>query len=93
MRRVKKLVAVTGKYTNKDGQEKNQYVNCGHVFEREDGSRCMKLDSLPLGEWNGWVNEYDLEENRPQQNANGMQQARQSAAPAQQDNFEDPIPF
>ena len=92
MRKIKKLVAVTGKYTDKQGQEKNQYMTCGALFKREDNSICIKLDALPLGDFNGWINVYDIEENRQQQNANGMEQARAAAEPTDFADLED-VPF
>ena len=62
MKPIKKIVAVTGKYKDRQtGQEKNQYVRAGTLFQRDDGSLCIKLDSLPLGEFNGWLNCYELD--------------------------------
>jgi len=90
MKKIKKLVAVTGKY-QKDGVEKNSYMTVGGLFQRDDGSFCIKLDALPLGEFNGWLNAYDLEENRQQNSQQGMQQAKAAASP---DDFQDSdIPF
>jgi hypothetical protein len=92
----RKLVAVTGKYTNKEGQEKSQYSNCGTLFQRDDGSFCIKLDSLPLGDFNGWINCYDLEEKRQESYAKGTQQAREAMAPQgkpEHDFTNDSIPF
>lgn len=40
------------KYTTKDGEEKTKYTNVGALFEREDGSLCMRF----LG---SWINFYD----------------------------------
>ena len=97
MKRHKKLVAVTGKYKGQDGQEKNQYVNCGTLFQRDDGSLTIKLDSLPLGEFNGWINCYDLDEDRAENNAKGMQQVAQDTGIAPSNgggSFDDQdIPF
>ena len=82
MKRIKKAVAVVGKYTNSNGEEKNQYATLGALFKRDDGSVCLKLDTVPVGEFNGWVNFYDFEERQ------------QQAAPPPQDNFEDSdLPF
>ena len=67
MKPIKKAVATVGKYTDNQGNEKNRYVTVGKVFERTDGSRCHKIDSLPVGnEWSGWINEYPMDENRQQ---------------------------
>ena len=93
MKRLKKLTAVTGKYTNKDGQEKNQYVNCGTLFQRDDGSYCIKLDALPLGDFNGWISCYDFDEDRKQNNQQGMAQAKAAAEPAPVTFEDDGIPF
>lgn len=69
----------TRKYTNKDGEEKKAYTNIGTVFEREDGSLCMKmLDS--------WVNFYPIK-----MKEEGYKAAKQAV---QNDGFEDSqIPF
>ena len=86
---IKKLVAVIGKYTDRSGQEKNRYLRVGTVFEREDGSRCQKMEAQPVGgEWTGWINEYPLDEDR--------QQAPQTASPRQAEGGgfnDDEIPF
>ena len=95
MKPIKKLVAITGKYTDKNGNEKNQYHTCGKLFQREDGSMCVKLDAVPTA-FNGWMNCYDLEENRPANNANGMKQARQAldnSVPVPENFADDDIPF
>lgn len=96
MKPVKKAVVNTGKYTAADGSEKNRYLTVGKLLQRDDGSQCLKLDSLPVGEFNGWINFYDLEENRPQQNAEGMEKvAKAMAAPvaAVPAFADDDIPF
>lgn len=71
MKPIKKAVVANGKYV-KDGQEKTRYLTVGTLFQRDDGSVCMKQDVQPVGQdYNGWINFYDLDENR--------QQARQPA--------------
>ena len=91
MKAIKKLVAVTGKYTDQQtGQEKNRYVNIGRMFKDDtDGHIALKFESLPVGgEWNGWVSVYDLD----------SKGAVQAAAPVQTrgaptTDFDDDIPF
>lgn len=95
MRAIKKAVANIGKYTDKNGQEKTQYLTVGKLLQRDDGSMCLKLDSIPVN-FNGWLSFYDLDENRQAQNEQGMAQARAAAAPAppQYDEFQDEsLPF
>lgn len=53
-------MASTDKYKDGDGNEKTRYVKVGTIFEREDGSMCMKMEALPVSkEWNGWLNFYE----------------------------------
>jgi hypothetical protein len=46
---------ITGKYTNKDGQEKNRYQRIGSVIETKNGP-MLKFDCMPIveGGWSGW---------------------------------------
>ena len=87
MKQFKKVVATVGKYTDANGQEKNRYVTVGRAFIREDKSVSIKVDSMPVGpEFSGWLNLYDLDEDRP-----GQAPARAPApAPAAVD---DDLPF
>jgi hypothetical protein len=97
MKRIKKLSAVVGKFTDRGGNEKSQYVNCGTLFQRDDGSFVVKLDSLPLGDFNGWLNCYDFDEDRPQNDKQGMDKAKQAVtdqrAAITGDTFDDDVPF
>lgn len=77
------VVAVTGQYTDKNGQEKNRYMNCGVVLSTDKGFR-LKLEALPV-ESNGW---FMLMEPR-QQDGN---QGGESPAPSGGDDGSD-IPF
>jgi hypothetical protein len=56
MSKLYEITVVSGKYTNKDGQEKSRYQNIGSVIETKNGP-MLKLDSIPLpdGGWNGWA--------------------------------------
>ena len=47
---------ITGKYTNKDGQEKNRYQRIGSVIETKNGP-MLKFDCFPVveGGWSGWA--------------------------------------
>ena len=101
-KKFKKLVAVIGSYTDSAGKEKKQYQNCGTLFAREDGGFTVKLDALPLGDFNGWIACYDFDDQRKEHNEAGMQQARAAAQPAKQqadhgtfeaDFPDDDIPF
>jgi hypothetical protein len=87
MKQFKKVVATVGKYTDANGQEKNRYVTVGRAFIREDKSVSIKVDSMPVGpEFSGWLNLYDLDEDRQ-----GQAPARAPApAPAAVD---DDLPF
>jgi hypothetical protein len=47
---------ITGKYTNKDGAEKNRYQRIGSVIETKNGP-MLKFDCIPVveGGWSGWA--------------------------------------
>lgn len=52
----KEVSVISGKYTNKDGQEKNRYQRIGSIIDTKNGD-MLKLDVIPLvdGGWNGWA--------------------------------------
>ncbi len=55
-RLIKEISVISGKYTNKDGQEKNRYQRIGSIIDTKNGD-MLKLDVIPLvdGGWNGWA--------------------------------------
>ena len=88
MKQFKKVVATVGKYTDANGQEKNRYVTVGRAFIRDDKSVSIKVDSMPVGpELSGWLNLYDLDEDRQ-----GQAPARAAPAPAPAP-VDDDLPF
>lgn len=92
MQRFKRAVAVTGTYTNKDGEEKKSYVTVGTLFKYEDGGFSLKLDAMPLG-GEGWISFYDFDDSKSgqqQQSKGGGNYGSRSRA----DSFDgDDIPF
>jgi hypothetical protein len=38
------LSVVVGKYTNRDGQEKNRYQNIGVMMQKDDGGKFMFIE-------------------------------------------------
>jgi len=56
MSKLYEITVVSGKYKNKDGQEKSRYINIGSVLETKNGP-MLKLDTIPLidGGWSGWA--------------------------------------
>jgi hypothetical protein len=55
MSKVYEITIVSGKYKNKDGQEKSRYQTIGSVIETKNGL-MLKLDMIPIvdGGWSGW---------------------------------------
>lgn len=51
---LKEIVAIVGKYTDREGKEKNQYQNMGKIIETAKGSHMIKIDVVPVG-WDGWA--------------------------------------
>lgn len=50
-------------YIDKDGKEKGVWVKVGTLFSSPHGSNMtIKLDAVPVGEWNGWLSVYKRED-------------------------------
>ena len=47
------VTAVTGKYTDREGKEKNRYAKLGVIMSTKNGF-MLKLESVPL-QWDGWA--------------------------------------
>ena len=43
-------------YIKKPGQEKASYPRIGVAFEDARGRISLKIDTLPIKDWEGWVN-------------------------------------
>ena len=86
MKPYRRAVAVTGSYTDRQGNEKKRYTNVGTLFQYDDGGFALKLDSIPVGDgWNGFVSFYEIEARGDQ---SGGRQSREADP-----SFDDPIPF
>lgn len=94
MARKYEVTAVTGKYTDNNGQEKSRYLNIGAVIETKNGL-MLKLESVPVG-WDGWayLNEPRAREDGNQQPRQQQRQApRQSGNGTNEEDFDSQIPF
>ncbi|MCP3680292.1 MAG: hypothetical protein GY782_08605 [Gammaproteobacteria bacterium] len=61
MARIKDIV-----YIEKiEGRDKPIYRNCGSLFQTDEGRLSIKLDMIPVGNFNGWLQCFDL---RPKDN-------------------------
>lgn len=88
MKKTHDAVYAGEKYTDREGNEKTRYINVGTLFQRDDGSQTMKLESLPIG-FNGWINFY---EPKPKDGEQPQRQARPQRAPVASDAFPDDGP-
>ena len=75
------VVAITGEYTDRQGNTKKRYLNCGAIFEK-DGKFSLKLEALPVGS-DGWFGLYP-----PKSSQETAQQGVQQAKQAIDDGFE-----
>lgn len=87
MSRKYEVTAVTGKYQDRDGNEKSRYMNIGAVIETKNGP-MLKLEAVPIG-WDGWAY---LNEPKPREQEGRPQAPRQTQQRRPADDFEDP-PF
>lgn len=69
-------VCAARKYTTSQGEEKKQWVRVGEATDWDDGSRSMRLDTNPAGNWfDGRLYFFDADEQR------GERQQRQGRNP------------
>lgn len=60
MKKVYDAVVATGKYTDRNGNEKTKYLTVGAVLQGDKGL-SLKLEALPVN-FNGWINFYEPRE-------------------------------
>lgn len=58
------VVAATGTYTNKQGEEKKSWMKIGKVLQTQKGF-SLKLDAVPVG-WDGWAMLAEPQDAKPQ---------------------------
>lgn len=58
------VIASTGTYTNKQGEEKKRWLKCGIVMETKSGGLALKLESIPVGS-DGWFTLTEPKEYEP----------------------------
>ena len=46
------------KYTS-NGEEKTSWKQAGKLFIKEDGKMSIKIDMMPVGEFDGWFQVFD----------------------------------
>ena len=82
------IVAVTGTYTDKNGQEKKRYQTIGAIIDTRNGP-MIKLESVPLG-WDGWayMNEPKARDEKPH-----TKPGENVPAGEYESGFNDSIPF
>lgn len=69
------VIASTGTYTDKNGQEKKRWQKCGVVMETKNGGLALKLEVLPINS-EGWftlTEPKEYEPKKPAQNLSDVQ--------------------
>ena len=84
-------------YPASDGQIKTFWERHG-VFVVDGKKMSIHLDSMPVGEWNGWFNVFERTDDAPGQGGGGQAQGGGQYQPPQQvqqppHDFDDDIPF
>jgi hypothetical protein len=82
------VVAVTGKYTDSEGNEKSRYMNIGAIIQTKNGL-MLKLEGVPVG-WDGWAYLNEPQQKKQQthgqiKRGGGMDQARRTYGPEDSD--------
>jgi hypothetical protein len=89
MSKIFDVIAATGTYTDREGNEKTRWTKCGIKIQKDDGSESLKMDVVPLG-GDGWftIKEQKPRSEEPRQDYQPKPQPVQEAA-----EFDDEIPF
>jgi|TARA_R100000963_G_scaffold33184_1_gene25345 hypothetical protein len=62
MKKKYNVKATVGEYKDSDGEIKKLYSTVGVFYENEDGTKSIRIDTLPVGNyWNQWLNVYPVE--------------------------------
>jgi hypothetical protein len=49
---------------DKEKTQKTQWIRLGVLLEKEDGKMRIKLDAIPTGNWDGWLNVFERQEKK-----------------------------
>jgi len=52
------VMASTGSYTDKNGDEKRRWMKCGIVMTTKTGGLALKLEAVPVGS-DGWFSLFE----------------------------------
>ena len=65
MKKTHDLTATVGEYTDKEtGEKKKRRVHCGVVLEDDHGNPVIKIESLPVANWSGFLSMWPAQEKR-----------------------------
>ena len=74
MKVIKKLMVANGEYPDRQtGETKTSWLKIGVLQSDGNGKYKVKLDSIPVGEFSGWVECFDIE---PRQGGEGRGQSK-----------------
>jgi len=59
VKKIYDMCAITGKYTNRNGEEKNEYTNIGRFFVMDDQSFFSVMKTVPVGNWDGKISYFE----------------------------------
>lgn len=82
------VVAITGKYTNAKGEEKNRYLKCGVIIETKSGL-MLKMEAYPIG----GDGSFFLNTPKPKDEQPSQQSQQSNKTGGNFDDIGDDIPF
>lgn len=86
MKKIYDAVVTVGEYEDRQtGKTKKQYRTVGAVLQNDDGRLSLKLETIPVVNFNGWINFYE-----PRQKD---QKPQQQQTASDDGGFSDEIPF
>ena len=90
-KKVGNIVAKTGSFTDRGGNEKNRWQKIGVMFEGDDGSHYGIIEAVPVGtEWTGGFSVFpDDDKGKKEKPAEGDSGGREDVG----GDFNDRVPF
>lgn len=75
VKKIYDMCAITGTYTNKNNEQKNEYTNIGKFIVMDDGSFFSVMKTVPVGNWDGKISYFEQKPKEGQTNAVATQQS------------------
>ena len=92
VKKIYDMCAITGEYTNRNGEKKNEYTNIGKFFVMDDRSFFSVLKTVPVS-WDGKISYFEQKPKETQVQTTTAPPANNYSAPSELNPPESDLPF